>query len=565
ANITSVGLTFQGVTTGYTVTWVSGPTTLAGGSVGTFSFDVTVTAGAASGAVTLDGTVSGTDSHGGAALADSAADCTDAWTVQTPATLELASVLASPATVRRGETGVPVSMQVRNTGQAAAEVASAGLTFAAGGTGVNSEYVVTAGSNPSSVAGGATATFSFTVAVDAAATLGAVDLNGTVSGTASVTASPAIVSCGQTGVAVTMLVRNPGAVTVNVSSSALTFHAGGTDVGSEYAVTPGSNPAAVAGGTTATFTYTVAVGGSATLGTVDVDGEVSGTDADAGGPVSDSAADTTDSWTVQVPASIQILSVQASPATVSRGQTGIAVTMQVRNTGEAGASIGTAGLSYTAGGTGVGGEYSVTAGSNPSSIAGGTTATFSFAVTVGGSATLGVVDLDGTVSGSDANSGAAVSDGTADLADSWTVQAPAVLQIAGVQTAPATVSRGQTGVPVTMLVRNTGEAGASIGTAGLTFTAGGTGVGSEYTVTSGSNPSSIAGGTTATFSYTVAVDGSATLGVVDLDGTVSGSDANSSAVLSDASADGSDSWVVQLPATLQLVSVQTSPATVSRG
>ncbi|TPW07691.1 MAG: hypothetical protein FD127_4455, partial [Acidimicrobiaceae bacterium] len=278
--------------------------------------------------------------------------------------------------------------------------------------------------------------------------------------------APTMVSRGQTGVAVTMLVRNTGEAAAGVGSAGLTFTAGGTDVGNEYTVTAGSNPSSIAGGTTATFSYTVAVSGAASLGAVGVDGTASGTDVNSGAASSDDAADAADAWTVQTPATPQIVSVQTAPATVSRGQTGIAVTMQVRNTGGAEASIDTAGLTFTAGGTDVGSEYTVTAGSNPSSIAGGTTATFSYTVAVSGSATLGAVDLDGTVTGTDANSGATSSDDAADAANAWTVQTPATLQVVNVQTAPTTVSRGQTGVTVTMQVRNTGQAGASIGTAG---------------------------------------------------------------------------------------------------
>ncbi|TPW10000.1 MAG: hypothetical protein FD127_3947, partial [Acidimicrobiaceae bacterium] len=555
---------------------------------------VAVSGSATLGAVDLDGTVSGTDANSGAAVSDSSAGSADGWTVLTPAALEILSVRASPGLVSRGQTGIAVAMVVRNTGEAVANVASSSLTFNAGGTDVASEYTVAPGANLASIAGGATTTFTYTVTVGGSATLGAIDLDGMVSGTdanggdsvsdsgagtadgwtvqtpaglevVSVSAVPSTVSLGQTGVSVLVQVRNTGQALANVAASGPTFMAGGTEVTSEYTVTAGSNPLSVAGGATTTFSYTVAVNGSATLGAVDLDATVSGSDANSGEVLSDDTASGTDAWTVQAPATLEVVNVSAAPSSVSRGQTGVLVSVQVRNSGQAVANVAASGLKFAAVGTDVTSEYAVTAGANPVSVVGSTTTTFTYIVAVSGSATLGAVDLDAAVSGADANSGEVLSDDTASTTDAWTVQAPATLEVVSISAAPSSVSRGQTGVLVAVQVRNTGQAVANVAASGLTFTAVGSDVTSEYAVTAGANPASVAGGAMATFSYTVAVDGSATLGAVGLDAAVSGTDANSAVSVSDIGAGTADGWTVQTPAALEILSVQASPGLVSRG
>ena len=114
----------------------------------------------------------------------------------------------------------------------------------------------------------------------------------------------------------------------------------------------------------------------------------------------------------------------------------------------------------------------------------------------------------------------------------------------GVSTAPTTVYPNQTGITVTVVIANTGEASATVASAAswLTFTSGGD-VSGDYTVTpAGGNPTSIAGGGNASFDFTVDVAGGATLGVVDLDAQASGTDDNDSSALNASGASSPDSW-----------------------
>ncbi|MBI4870548.1 MAG: hypothetical protein HY814_03170 [Candidatus Riflebacteria bacterium] len=441
-----------------------------------------------------------------------------------------------------------------------------------------SEYRVALPSIPTSVAPGATATLTFVVAVSATATTTTVNLDGFVEGVGAVsrqptrdsgsdaldhwtvepglpafeivtvTAGAGHASQGQRGLSVSMTVANTGTLPGTVTTAELTF-GNGDELGAEYTVTPsGGNPPSVAAGDLATFAFTVDISPTATPGTVVMDGRISGRGAN--GNTFDAGAGTIDSWVVQTPARLAIESVSALPVVVSRGQTGIAVTMVVTNTGQATAIVGSTGLTFSNEGDDTG-AYAVVSGANPGTIAGGATATFGYAVTVGTSARLGLTALNGTVSGTDANSGAPITDTSADEPDSWTVQAPAVLSIVSVRTTPTQVSRGQASLAVAMVVTNTGQASANIGSTGLTFSNGGDDTGA-YAVVSGANPGTIAGGVTATFGYTVTVGTSARLGVTALNGAVSGTDANSGAQTTDTSADTADDWTVQTQAALAI-------------
>jgi hypothetical protein len=100
------------------------------------------------------------------------------------------------------------------------------------------------------------------------------------------------VTQGQTGIAVSVSIANTGSTTANVTASALTFSQAG------YRVTPGSNATTIAGGTTATFAYTVDISPTATLGETTIDATVSAADSITGASAGDSAADAAASWTV---------------------------------------------------------------------------------------------------------------------------------------------------------------------------------------------------------------------------------------------------------------------------
>ncbi len=581
AMVSGASLTFGGTSSGYAVTQVSGPSTLAGGAAGSFSFDVTVTAAAAAGSKVIDGAVTATDGNSGAAAGASGAGSTDAWTVQLPAVLVLQSVTTAPGKVSQGQTGVGVRAVVANTGVAQGVVDDITLTFT--GTSPRAgDYGVTPPGLPRAVAGGATATFDFSVDVSPAAACETIALNGTLAGRdgnsnavltdssadagdswlvqsparivlGRVDAAPSFVCHGQHVSPVTMTVTNTGQATAIIGPAALTF--GGSADGYQVAVLSG--PLTLAGGQAGAFAFGVTVTAGAATGAQPIDGLAAATDANSGADAGDAGVATPDSWTVLTPAKLEVNAVSAGPVFVSRGQFVSPVTMSVTNTGQSTAVITGAGLTFGGGTAG----YAVTQVSGPATLSGGAVGLFAFDVTVTDSASTGLQLLDGGVTATDSILGSAAGDSGAAAPDGWTVQTPARLEIGEVATGPTVVSRGQFVSPVSMSLTNTGQATAVISAAGLTF--GGTASG--YTVTQTAGPSRLTGGSGGAFSFDVTVTAGAATGLKSIDGFVTATDANSGAGAGDAAAAATDTWTVQTPAVLEILRVSTAPLRVSRG
>ncbi|TPW09012.1 MAG: hypothetical protein FD127_4278, partial [Acidimicrobiaceae bacterium] len=234
---------------------------------------------------------------------------------------------------------------------------------------------------------------------------------------------------------------------------------------------------------------------------------------------SDVAATTTDSWTVLTPANLAITAVDTTPNYVTQGQTSVAVTMSVTNTGGATANIDALNLDFNGSLTG----YAVTTGAYDGALAGGATTTIAFTVDVDAAAPLGLTTIDGAVSGADANSGAVTIDGDAAIVDQWTVQAPANLVITALAASPTQVSTGQS-FQATVTVQNVGTAAATIefSDESLVFSNGGliaSGTTQATTVTLAANASS---------SFTFTVVSGASSGVTTLtSATFSATDTNS--------------------------------------
>jgi hypothetical protein len=587
ANISSASLTFKNGATSYTSEYTvtasnDNATTISGSSTVTLSYSITISSTATTGVViTIDGNVSGTDNNTSSTISDNTASTTDSWTVSTAASFGITTITTAPTTVSRGQTGISVTMAVQNSGEIKGNVSSANLVFKYGGTDKTSDYTITAdGGNPTSINAGATGTFTYTVSVGASAQTGSITIDGTVSGTdnnsgkatsdssatttdswtvqtpAALSATVSIYddsdlqySIGQT-IKVKMTVTNTGEAQANtVAPSAITL--AGTSAGSTLSTGPTPASANITGGTSQDFVYTYATT-DATAGTINFAGSASGTDANTTNAVSSSSS-TSSNGTIQTVAVFSIQTVSTTPTTVSRAQTSVSISYTVNNTGQATANIGSASLTFKDGTlTDRTADYTITAsGVNPTTISGGSTATLTFSVNVSGTATTGAITIDGTISGTDYNAGTAISDTSAATTDSFTVQTAASLSITSITTASTTVTQGQSGISVTMTVENTGQATANISTGSLTFRdADSNSKTSQYSQTQSNSVSTIAGGASQDFTYTVAVklnssNITASTGVITIDGTVSGTDANSSAVTSDTTATTTDSWTVQ--------------------
>jgi len=244
---------------------------------------------------------------------------------------------------------------------------------------------------------------------------------------------------------------------------------------------------------------------------------------------------------------LSILSIDASPAKVNRGQQGNLVTMLIENSGATGIDISSAVLTFT-GTVNRTAQYVVTRTDNITSIAPATTQTLTFSVNVSPTASLELITIDGQVSGTIL--GIPVVDNSADSTDQWQVQSPATLSITLVDFGVAgvdTVSRGQTDLQVTMSVSNTGTADAQVTSTTLRFRFGAQDVSSSYIV-SASNEAIIAGGASSNIDIVVNVGSTAPTGLTIVDGVIRATDINTGAIIADSSAATTDQWeVVEAP------------------
>ncbi len=585
----------------------------------TFVMSVNVNNGAQTGTITVDASISGTDANSGGAVSDNAATTTDSFILQTPAALTVSAVDFSPASVSQSQTNISATVTVANSGTATANISSTAIKFDQLGVDKTAQYTITAsGGNPSSIAGGGNGNFTFTISVSASATTGTITAYGTVSGTdandavatsdsdinptdtftvttkaivavSTVSITPITVSKGQTGVTVSVTIQNGGGADATSVTPSLTFtQTTANDRSGDYTATctncSNADQLTLTPSETDTYTFSVDVKSldSVAVGVaITVNCNATATESNLGTAISDSdGANTTDLWTVQVPAALAITAVATTPTKVSRGQTSIAVTISVQNSGQEGltsVSISTATPLFTQSTSNDrDADYTVACSNcDTTTIAGGATQVYNFTVDVAAGATTGSITLNsGTVSAQGANSGTALSDTDgATTTDSWTVQTPAVIRVNSVTTTPTTVSRGQASIAVTIAVENTGQADASsmdIAAADLTLKQGATDRSSEYTLAcsncSGANLT-IAGGAINSYTYSVTVGGSATTGATTLDcATIAGTDANSSSAITDNNgATTTDSWTVQTAATLVVGSITFTPTALVQG
>ncbi|MCR4440197.1 MAG: hypothetical protein NUW13_14340 [candidate division KSB1 bacterium] len=247
----------------------------------TLTFSVVVKAPASPGLVTVDGSVSGL--YDGTAVSAVGAASKHLWTVQTPPNLAITAVSVVADTVRQGQADVAITVLLQNTGAnaATARIDSVRFSLQRGGIPVDSEYrIVASPANPTTLSAEQSRQFAFTLSASRSATPGVVqvtahvyarDVNTGNSYTASsmqpelftlvqqpslelqdIRASQANVTQGQTAVwTVTVRVQNKSLtdliVDLSPGSTYVTFRKGAQDVTGEYTI---SRPAALEGGGT---------------------------------------------------------------------------------------------------------------------------------------------------------------------------------------------------------------------------------------------------------------------------------------------------------------------------
>jgi len=515
--------------------------TIDGGANATFQLTFTEN-GTASGTLSVTAGATGVDGNSSATVTGAPAS----WgpiAVQTAAALRVSS-FTIPAIIVSGGT-FNATVTVTNDGEAGAALVLPSpdppTKAATGGADATTSTALTSGSIP----GGASRTFTWTYAATGTGTLQlttgatgkdansgqtitAAPLNsnmGTVQAGGALTVTsftiPATLTRGQSFNAV-MVVTNTGGAAVNgVVPAPIPPTSNAT--GGAAATTPTTfTPVSIAAGANHTFTFIYTENGPFS-GTLSFTAHATGTDSFSGNPVT-SANATTNVAAVQQPATLAITAFSAQP-NLSRGQT-FQLSLTVQNTGEATAN-NVLPLPNPPSLTKTGGADATTSSSPAArSVAGGASTTFTWSYTENGTGT-GTLRFTAGAAGTDANDGSTVTAGTLD-SNTLTVQTPATLVITSF-TATSPIVRGSTGLTVTLMVLNAGQATANNvlpDPPSLTATGG-----ANATTSNMPAAQTIAGSASTTFTWTYTENGTAT-GTLRFSTQVSGTDANSGAAVS---------------------------------
>ncbi|MFQ5708357.1 MAG: T9SS type A sorting domain-containing protein [bacterium] len=283
--------------------------------------------------------------------------------------MAIESIETDPTTVSQGQRNIEVRLVVDNLSISTITNLDASLSFAnAGAVDRTGQYSQVRTDPFTDIPGGGKRTLTFDVTVQPSASLETITIDGTVNGkigaadvsaqgalttdswavqsvaelkAVSVTSSETLVTVGQPGIGVSVVVQNnPGfttTATALIDSLKLRFlKDGSVDKSSDFPFQPDvGNPDSITGGDQATFNFTVTVGSTADTGHYEIDVQVFGRDANSDSSISDLNADSRHAWTVQGAPTLQILSLTPTPkSTFFANQTDDwTVKMAVKNNG----------------------------------------------------------------------------------------------------------------------------------------------------------------------------------------------------------------------------------------
>jgi hypothetical protein len=286
--------------------------------------------------------------------------------------IQIVRLIVDPATVTQGQTQIPVSMEVRNSGSDLFQNYIANINFRIGPTQVNGDYIAPADTG-SVIGANSTMVLNFLVDVRESATLhDSVVIDGNIVGNyngipdqvdqasntdfwavqrqavvqiKSLDVVPDTVSQGSGGIIITTTLANNEGVSnsadavIDVLSFVFqdqTF----TDVSQSFAITPApTNPTTIAGDASANFIFYLSSDATAPLGPISVSHEVTYQDANLKSPLVVSGA-SLDSFESVGAATIVIGDIVSDQLTVTQGQTNqFKVSMKVKNDGASSFSI----------------------------------------------------------------------------------------------------------------------------------------------------------------------------------------------------------------------------------
>ncbi|MBN1560146.1 hypothetical protein JW998_07830, partial [candidate division KSB1 bacterium] len=293
-------------------------------------------------------------------------------TVTGPNRIEIRQIVAEAATVSRGQTQIPVRMDVYNAATVPFENYTAELTFRSGADDKTSDYFVPVASG--SIAAQGQRAIAFLVNVNANATLGDITLDGKINGyyngteyaqapNANITdawavqrpavvqirsaqVTPDTISKGSSSNAILLsLINNGGqanSAAASIQNISFTFtNQTGTNVSSFFPVTASpQNPNSIAGDDTVDFNFIFAANAGAPEGAILVSARIDYQDGNSAAAQSTSRANL-DTFQVINTARLSIVSIKSEKSTVTRGQTQppFPVRMAVQNEGQSSLTI----------------------------------------------------------------------------------------------------------------------------------------------------------------------------------------------------------------------------------
>lgn len=310
-----------------------------------------------------------------------------------------------------------------------------------------------------------------------------------------------------------------------------------------------------------TYTFTYSLSESYPTGLDELRARVGYQDANSGASGADSS--NVFDYTVLSRANVGLVPGSASlvPDTAAAGQSGVALSFTLQNTGGSVAEIdaGDIDLQFTNSHTLV-----LTSPALPVTIDGGQQQVFTYDMTVDPTAASGIDPYDLSVSYLDTLSDKSYSL-SVNNADTLTIADQAAINITSVLAENATfafdsVSLGAQNVPVAVRLENTGESALLLDRVRLNFVPAGIYTGVDTTFAA---PITIAANQSQVVNFLVDVDAANTTGLKSLGATAFGRDANSLAAITESGADTTDSWRLVTPAVLNFISI--TPSIVNVG
>ncbi len=563
------------------------PLTIGGGSGTSLIYNLTVADQAAGGNDTFTATVAYRDANSESVTNLINPAVNDSWTVLLSANLQVTALSAAADSVTAGQSALSVSLTIRNSGQVDAQIGTAdslGLVFERN---VNSQS--TSQVFPFTVPAGGQQTIPFLVDIQSSAATGMDSIAGFVlgknlrsgkisGGTSayldawqvfqparlvlnSVRSSYSRVNRNQQNVPVEIRITNEGQAEALLDSVRL--YITGAFAGSFTRDTLETTLSNLPGGGVQTLNFNSDILATAP-DSLHIDARYKARDKISLVSLADTGAVAADYWLIGDPANLAIDSVVATVDSLSQGQTGVEARVFVRNTGTSEIQIDALRLKFNNQPA-----HSTLAASRtqPATLpllpSGGS---FSAVFSILSSTTprdSGLVILDAEVEGTDILTGNSGSDLNAAQTAALHLQTPANPQVIAIANA-ASVSRGQTDIPVSLTLRNKGTAFTLINDVILEFQNGNTYYNREYLTPV--KPFLLRGWSDTTVVYAVDIidDPATPLGMDHLRATTRAVDANSAKMLSHTS-DYLSQWNVFGTGGLSIISVASPRDSVSTG